>query len=65
MESENLHDAFIKSFFEIGITGIDFLEIQILLALFLYRLGGLSSTIRRRFCSTGLSTIRDWYAALS
>ena len=39
MECQNAHDAFIEGLFEIGITGIDFVEIQILFALLVHGLG--------------------------
>ncbi len=39
MECQNAHDALVEGFLEIGITGIDFVEIQILLALFVHGLG--------------------------
>ena len=39
MERKNAHDALVEGFFEIGIAGVDFVEIQILLALFVDGLG--------------------------
>ena len=39
MKCQNAHDALVEGLFEIGISGVDFVEIQILLALFVHGLG--------------------------